>query len=123
MTFHEMVSLVNFILPTIAFLGYAMRIGIGIKNKDTRPYRVMLPLFLIASLGASIIYFLNFTGWWRLIEPNFETYSRLYIRFYFTYLGSLFVLSAWIHPELHPIIVKIKEIPWTIFNGLISKKK
>jgi len=126
MNFYEFVSLVNFILPTIAMIGYGLRISIGLKTNDTRKFRLMLPMYMVASFGASFIYLFNVTGWWVYIEPDFEHYSRFIVRPYFTYLGSLFLFSAWIHPELHPIIIKIKEALWiylTPLFGRILKRK
>lgn len=123
MTFYEFVSIVNFLLPTIAAIGYLIRIVNGLKRHDYHKYRIMLPLFLLAAVGMSVIYFLNITGLWRAIYSDFEVYSRIVVRPYFTYLGSLLVLAAWIHPELHPIIVKAKELLWTLVHGLIFKKK
>lgn len=122
LTFYEFQSWVNFVLPLLASIAYLMRIFVGIKNKDTNRFRLMLPLFLLTSSGMAMIYLFNITGWWKLLEPDYESYSKIFVRPYFTFLGSVFFLSSWVHPELHPIIEQIRRTLWTLLRGLISKK-
>lgn len=123
MTIYEVQSLINFIFPLLASLGYLIRIVIGLKRQDYSKFRILLPLFLLASMGMSAIYLLNVTGWWAILEPDYQEYSKMYIRPYFTYLGSLLLLASWIHPDLHPFIEKVRRMPWTLWHGLIFKKK
>jgi hypothetical protein len=123
MTIYELQSIVNFVLPTLAALGYLLRFTIGLKSKNYNKYRVMLPLFFLVSFGMGLIYLLNITNWWRFLEPDYETYSRLFVRPYFTFLGSVLFLSSWVHPELHPIVEKIRSLPWTLWHSLTFRKK
>lgn len=122
MTLYEFEAILIFILSLLASFGYMTRIIIGIQKRDTNKYRIMLPLFFLSSFGMASIYFLNITGLWILLEQDFETYSRLFVRPYFLFLGSVLFLAAWNHPEIHPIIQKIRRLPWLVWIGLISKK-
>lgn len=121
MAFYEVVNYFNFLISAIASIGYLLRIITKWKEHDLK-HRIMLLLFLLVSIGASGIYFSLITNLWLLIEPDFETYSRVYVKPYFTFLGSVLVLSAWTHPELNPIIKKAKEYLWILLGGNRSKK-
>jgi hypothetical protein len=123
MTFYELQSWVNFILPLIAAIGYLLRIVLGLRHHDNHAYRIMLPLFFIASVGMSSIYLLNITSWWKIFDLNYERYSMLYVRPYFTFLGSVLVISAWTHPELTQTISDFRRGVWTMLHGLFFKKE
>lgn len=121
MSLYEIQSWVNFILPLIAAIGYFLRIILGLKHHDNHTYRIMLPLYFIISVGMSSIYLLNITSWWAIFEPNYERYSMLYVRPFFTLLGSVLVLSAWTHPELTKTISDFRRGVWTTLRGLFFK--
>lgn len=116
MTTYEIQSLINCIISFIASIGYFLRIVGNLKNNSHHRYFLILPLFFIGSLGMSMIYFFNISGLWRVLEPDFELYSRLYIRPYFTYMGSVLLLASWTHPEVTPIIKNIRSHLWMILK-------
>lgn len=122
MDIHKLVSLTNLILFLLALVGYGVRIIVGYRAHDRKTFRIILPLFMLISFWGFIIYLFNITEWWRMIETDFEIYSRLYVRPFFTFLGSVLVLSSWAHPEAHPFIVKVEEALWNLVRGPISKK-
>ncbi len=113
MNIYELQSWMNCIIPLIASIGYVIRIAGHVKSKDYPPHFIMLVLFYVASSGMAVIYFLNVSGFWRILEPDFEIYSRLFIRPYFTFMGSLLLLASWIHPEVIPILKQIRSYLWT----------
>lgn len=122
MDIHKIISFTNLILFLLALVGYGVRIIAGYRAHDRKTFRIILPLFMLISFWGFIIYLFNITEWWRMIEADFEIYSRLYVRPFFTFLGSVLVLSSWTHPEAHPFIVKVEEALWNLVRGPISKK-
>jgi hypothetical protein len=122
MTVYEIVSILNMILPLIAVIGYLLRLKTSIKYKDFSYNYAVLVLYAIASFSIFLIYFLNLTGLADKVEPDYETYSRLYIRPFFTYLGTMFIISAWTHPDLSPTVERFKEGLWTRLLRLLGKK-
>lgn len=123
MDIYQLQAWLNFILPLIAAVGYTIRIVIGIRNNDTNTYRVMLPLFLLMSMWMALIYLFNITNMWKLLSPDHEEYSAIYVRPFFTGLGTVLVIASWVHPEIHPLLKKIRRCPWTIWTWLKLKKR
>lgn len=122
MNISEVSTLLNIILPLVAVLGYVLRIITTWKARRFCIGKILLILYSLGSLYITFIFLTLITGWRSILAPDAETWSILYIRPFFTYLATLFILSSWTHPDLIPYTDRIKGLLWALIHRLTGKK-
>lgn len=120
-TVSQVIAVMNFILPLIAFAGYAIRIKLTWKPGVLCPGKILLLFYAIGSLYISFIFLTLITGWRAYMAKDAEEWSVLWIRPFFTYIAMCFIISTWAHPDLHPTTTKIKGILWRLIRRLIGR--
>lgn len=111
-TSFEIVGWVNAFLGLVAFVGYCIRLVINIKRGCLRRGQVLLAAYAVSSFSISLFFVLLVTGWYKIFAESYYLFSVLYIRPFFTFLVTTFIISTFTRPEIKAAFKTVKEKAW-----------
>lgn len=122
MTIFELTSVLNVILSILAIIGYAIRIKVTWKRGVLCPGKILLIFYGAGALYICFIFLTLVFDWRSQLAANAEEWSILYVRPFFTYLTTLFIISTWTHPDLKHHTDTIKGKLWQLIHRLTGRR-